>query len=174
MINKFFKQKGFSLIEVIIASFIFLIGTLGAITLIQQAIISGGVSLSKLVAANLAQEGIEVLKNIRDVSCLADGNGDGLPDYNWDYWYANTSNGDYLVQYNDVALRSFSDVALKLNGTTGLYGYDSGIESSFSFKRKVNLTKISNNEIKVTSTVTWVEKNRSHSLVVEDRLWNWR
>ena len=157
------------MIGVMVASFVFLIGTLGSISLIQQSIVSGGVSLSKLLASGLAQEGIEVIKNIRDINYGANG---------WDDWYAGISGStDYLIQYNDINLtaRSFSDtVVLRFDKTTGLYGYDVGADSDFSFKRKVNLTKVSDNEIQITSTVTWVEGGRNHSLVAEDRLWNWR
>jgi len=157
------------LIGVMVASFIFLIGTLGSISLIQKSIASGDISSSRLVAVNLAQEGIEVVKNIREINYQING---------WDDWYAGILGSvDYLVQYDDseLGVRSFSDATtLKFDKTTGLFGYDIGTDSRFFFKRKVNLTKISDNEIQVTSTMTWVEGGRNHSLVVEDWLWNWR
>jgi type II secretory pathway pseudopilin PulG len=159
-------EDGFSLLEVIIAIYIITVALVGIMTLLSQTTSSAAVSYSKLIAVHLAQEGIEVVRNIRDLNYGTNG---------WDDWYAGISGTtDYLVQYNDIALRSFGDTVLKYDSSTGLYGYDDGSNASFSFKRKITLSKISDAQIKVTAQVSWTEHGRSQSLTVEDRLWNWR
>ncbi len=164
--SAWFRAAGFSLLEVIIAIFIIVTVLVGVMTLLSQAITSGVVSSSKLIAANLAQEGIEVVKNIRDLNYGGSG---------WDDWYSGISGtNNYLVQYNDSSLRTFEDQPLKYDSSTGLYGYDFGIATSFTYKRKITLSKISDVEVKVAAEVTWTEQGRFHSLGVEDRLWNWR
>ncbi len=160
-------ESGFFLLEVIIAVFILEIGVIGTVLLLKQASSSVSVSASRLVAAQLAQEGIEIVKNIRDIN------------YNeidkWGTWYNSISGiSYYLVQYNDVALRTFSDTALKLNSVTGLYGYDAGGAVPADFKRKIILEKISADEVKVVTEMTWQDRGRSYTLEAEDRLWNWR
>ena len=165
----FASEKGFSLLEVIFALFIVSIALLGILTLTTYVGSAGGASSSKLVAASLAQEGIEVVKNIRDLNFDASG---------WNNWYDSISETatNYIVQYDDDDLRSFSDTPLRYDSVSGLYGYDAG--SDTPYKRVISLTKNPGgsdaNEIKVSVQITWSENSRSYSLIAEDRLWNWR
>jgi len=161
------KQTGFSLIEVIVAIYILLIGIVGVMALTINTTKAGAVSSSKLIAANLAQEGIEVVKNIRDLNYGENG---------WADWHAAIASGDYLVQYNSTALISpYVDNAYFLYDT-GLYNYDTGSTNKYKFKRKITIenTDPSYRYLKVISTVGWIENSRDHSLVVEEELWNWR
>jgi len=164
------SESGFSLIEVMMAIYIIITALTGIMALVSSINVSVGASSSKLVAANLAQEGIEVVKSIRDLNFGVNA---------WDDWYASFSGvNNYLVQYNDTALRAFQDTPLRYDSATGLYGYDAGSAASFTYKRKIILTKnpsgADDNEIKVEAVVSWTEHNRSQTLTVEDRLWNWR
>ena len=52
------------MIESTIAIFLLIVGTVGAFTLIQKTITFTAISSSQLVASYLAQEGIEVIRNI--------------------------------------------------------------------------------------------------------------
>ncbi len=63
-------NKSFTLIEVIIAIFILTMGTVGAFSLIQRTIAFTSISSSRLTAAYLAQEGMEIARNIRDSNYL--------------------------------------------------------------------------------------------------------
>lgn len=164
------NESGFSLLEVMIAIYIIITALTGIMALVSSINASASVSSSKLVAANLAQEGIEVVKSIRDLNFGVNA---------WDDWYASISGTNtYLVQYNDTAWRGFQDIPLKYDSATGLYGYDAGIDTPFAYKRRIILTKnpsgADDNEIKVEAMVSWTEHNRSQTLTVEDRLWNWR
>ena len=64
------QNKSFTLIEVIVAIFLITVGTVGAFTLMQRTIAFTAVSSSQLVASYLAQEGIEIIRNIRDTNYL--------------------------------------------------------------------------------------------------------
>ena len=159
-------ESGFSLMEVIIAIYIIITALTGIMALVSAINVSASASSSKLIAANLAQEGIEVVKSIRDLNFGVN---------SWDDWYASFSGANnYLVQYNDAAWRGWQDIPLKYDSATGLYGYDAGVNTPFAYKRKIILTKVDDNEIKVEAIVSWTEHNRSQTLTVEDRLWNWR
>jgi len=169
--KNFFKDKknGFSMIEVIVSLFIISTALTGVMTLISHTVSSSGASASRLAAAELAQEGIEVVKNIRDLNFDANG---------WDDCYSTyVGTNDYLIQYNDTALRPFiSEYPLRFDSLSGLYGYDAGADTPY--KRRITLSKnpsgSDENEILVTVQVTWTEKGRSNALTVEDRIWNWR
>ena len=63
-------SKGFSLIETIIALFVLTLGVVGAFVVISQTIRISPSVRQEIVAANLAQEGIEIIRNIRDNTLL--------------------------------------------------------------------------------------------------------
>ena len=150
------NQKGFSLLEVIVAVFVVAVGLVGILTLANISLKGASTSKMKLIASGLAQEGIEVVRDIRRSNT------------EWDDWYALISNGDYRIQYDSANLMSFSETPLKLDAGSGLYQYSSGNNSLFY--RKITLTIISADEVKVVVEVKWPD----HTLAAEDRLWNWK
>jgi len=72
MLNKTFKFKnrGFTLIEVVIAVSILTIGVLAAFNVVQNITIYSKLTSSRLTATYLAQEGIELVRNQRDTNWL--------------------------------------------------------------------------------------------------------
>jgi len=154
------KNKGFSLIGIIVSIFIISVGLVGILGLANTSLKGAGLSKARLIASGLAQEGVEVVKNIRKSNL------------EWDDWYNSVVNGDYRIQYNSAALMSFSETPLNLDTTSGLYQYDSG--GNTTFYRKITLTKISDHEVKVVVEIKWLLKGGQHVLIVEDRLWNWK
>ncbi len=152
-------QKGFSLLEVIIAIFIAAVGLVGILSLANMSLKESSLSKDRLIASGLAQEGIEIIRDIRKSNI------------EWSDWYSGLSNGDYRVQYNSADLISYSETPLKLN-SNNLYQYDSG--DNFPFYRKINLTKISADEVKIIAEVKWQIKGNWYYLIAENRLWNWK
>jgi len=69
MLNKM-SQRGFTLLEAIVSIFIVTVGVGGVFTLVNQTIGGTQAVSSKLTATYLAQEGIEVVRNIRDGNLL--------------------------------------------------------------------------------------------------------
>lgn len=153
------NEAGFSLLGVIAAFFIITVGMVGVLGLANTTIKGSSLSKMRLIASGLAQEGIEVDRNMR-------------ADTDWTEWHTAVSNGDYIAQYNSSNLVSFFETPLKFNSISGLYQYDSGNNSPFY--RKVSLTKVSNNEAKIVVEIKWQTKGQWHYLTVEDRLWDWR
>ncbi|MCR4322614.1 MAG: type II secretion system GspH family protein [Candidatus Azambacteria bacterium] len=64
-------QRGFTLLESMVAIAIFTMGISTAVFVITQSISVGTRTKNKIIAANLTQEGIEVVRNIRDRNWLA-------------------------------------------------------------------------------------------------------
>jgi Tfp pilus assembly protein PilV len=160
MTNSKLKNQGFSLLGVMITIFITSVGLLTILSLAVTSIKSSALSEARLIASGLAQEGVEVVRGFRRAQI------------EWDDWYSSVSSGDYRVQYDSASLMSFSETPLKLDTTSGLYQYDTGNNSPFY--RKVSLTKVSDNEVKVLVEVKWQLKGNWHYLTVEERLWNWK
>ncbi len=72
--NKLFKkswaESGESLIETVVSIAVLAMGGLGATAIIFSSLIAGGVSRDRVIATNLAREGIEVVRSIRDTNWL--------------------------------------------------------------------------------------------------------
>ncbi len=162
------KDKGFSLIGIIVSIFIISVGLMGILGLANTSLKGAALSKARLIASGLAQEGVEVVKGIRKL------NEDD--ESNWGNWHSNVVSGDYRIQYDSSSLMPFSETPLNLDTTSGLYQYDSGTNSIFY--RKVSLTKnpdgLSDDQVKVVVEIKWLLKGGQHVLIVEDRLWNWK
>lgn len=169
------KKNGFSLLEVMIAGFIVSLGLVGALTLINYSIKAASFSKNKLIASFLAQEGIEIVRHIRDSQS------------SWDDWYSCPplpclSESSYLVEYYDDSIiddfSPYSETPLRID-SSGRYQYASGATTLFS--RKVTLKAIISppettepNELQVVVEVKWKERGVEKKVTAEDRLWNWR
>jgi len=65
-------MRGFSLLEVIIAIAILSTGIVASVSLISRTISASSAVKNQLIAVNLAQEGIEVIHNIRHTNWIND------------------------------------------------------------------------------------------------------
>jgi Tfp pilus assembly protein PilV len=78
------SKKAFSLIEALVAISILMVGILGAFILVVRTLASTPVVQARLVAANLSQEGIELVRKIRDTNFInADDFRKGLENGSW-------------------------------------------------------------------------------------------
>ena len=85
-------KRGFTILELMAAIVVISIGVLGAYSVVQQIFSATFVSSTRLTATYLAQEGIENIRNIRDINWLQ-GN-------DWDEGMVNNSESDVLPEYN--------------------------------------------------------------------------
>jgi len=155
------KSNGFTLIEALVALVILTVA-LGPALVLSSNISSTASSIqNNLIAANLAQEGVEVIRALRDTNWF-----NGLS------FDAGLANGIYRIEWNSNALISLgSNPPLKIN--SGLYNYSSGTDTIF--KRTVTITKPNSEELSIISDVTWTEKgNRSRDVKAESHLFNWK
>ena len=154
-------NKGFSIIEVLVAISVITIGITGAMNLINFTISSVAMSKSQTIAVSLTQEGMEIVRSIRDSNWLEKV-----------AWDSGLGAGDYRVQYDNNSLLLLSgNPVLKIN-SNGFYQYDSGTDTRF--KRKMTISDVSANEIKVVSEVTWDERGKSYDTSAETRLYDWK
>lgn len=157
------KGAGFSLMEVIIAIAVIIATLITLIALISSVVSGLKPAGFKLTAVSLAQEGLEIVRNIRDSNWLSYKRAP-------ENWRDGLAAGDYRVQYNESALLFWADSFLKIDNN-GFYQYDSG--SNTPFKRKITIGHIGNNQIKAVSEITWQEKGKSYIITAESRLYNW-
>lgn len=161
------KNKAFTLIEVIISIAVILTALISAISLITFSTTGIRINKSKIIAVGLAQEGLEIVKNIRDNNWLH--NCPACDRRTADTWRIGLEVGDWRIQHDTENLLSFSATPLKLD-SSGFYQYGNG--SSTPFYRRVNIQYIDDNQIKVVSEITWTEGG-NQTVSVEARYYNW-
>jgi len=134
-------------LEVMLAIFILTTAIVGSFSLIQQTLRASSLNQSKLIACYLGQEGIEIVRNIRDNNWLEQYMTD--PTLSWD---DGLDEGEYIAAFGDQALRIFEDTPLYLNDD-GFYDYAG--TSPTIFKRKITINKIDSSTLEATVEVSW-------------------
>jgi|SRR3989344_809529 len=157
-------RKGFTLIEVIVSIAIISLVSVGITFAISSSLSVAGRIKNSLVASGLSQEGLEIVRNIRDKDWHSGAVfGTSLP------------SGQYLVDWNSQSLLFFSDTFLKKD-SSGLYNYVSGQDTIF--KRKIIIENSAQNPATVEKVarveISWQEKSGPKTIQAELRLFNWR
>ena len=159
-------SKSFTLLEVILAITILTTAAAGAFILIIQVISASAIVESKLIASYLAQEGIEIVKNIRDANWLQKNN-----------WCENLDEGDWEADYtsSDLSISFGSGTYLYIDAN-GFYCY-SPSSNQTKFKRKITISKevAEPDRLKVSVEVQWEDRGKTHQhIIVQAYLYNWR
>lgn len=155
------SSAGFTLLETIIATGVIVIGLISALTLITNTLFYVSNISDRLIAVNLVEEGIEVVRNIRDENWLRNLT-----------WNSGLNDGSYQVAYNSTSLLPYMGSPFLFNSTTGLYNYTSG--SATNYVRQISITNLSSYEIRVISTVTWKRRSVTYTSSAESHLFNWK
>jgi len=162
-------KRGFTLIEVVVSIFVLSIA-LSAISFIFSSVIASANTVKhNFIASFLAQEGIEVMNNLRNGDWIA-----GRP-----FGSFGTAgvlgNGSYRVQWDSaVPITIVTNPPLLYDSTTGLYGYSSGTASGFTREIVVD-TVIPNIQIRITANVSWTDsRGNVRNLAAESHLYNWK
>ncbi|MFA5126922.1 MAG: prepilin-type N-terminal cleavage/methylation domain-containing protein [Patescibacteria group bacterium] len=168
----FKSDSGFTLIEVLLALTIFAIGILAVITLSDANVRLAKESADRVLVANLAREGIELVRNVRDSNWLKIednqtdcGGSDICP---WDYrLHAEDNGGFFAIDYTyettglltgctswDNCLDSSSALGrIYLNETTGYYSHQPGGKvTNFSRIIKIENLCLANDGTSITET----------------------
>lgn len=163
-------NKGFTLLEVIAAIFILTVGIGSAFTLISQTLSAVSLVRERLIASYLVQEGIEIVRNIRDGNWLEQRTASTTP------WDDGLDVGDWQADYLSQNLTTYpsydtSPLFLNIDANNDFYSYSSG--SPTFFKRKISIEESSTSTIKVEVNVEWTEKGRTHNFKALEYLTNW-
>ncbi len=167
------KKEGFTLIEIIIAIFILSVAIVGIFSAFSIVLILTSDLADRLTATYLAQEGIEIVRNIRDTNWL---NMDANPDsgYTWVDGlgvdeFLNCDQGckaDYTTGIKTSVMSPWTGTAadyLYINDINGFYDYtQTGTKTKF--KRKIIITPLadvggnSDHILKVIVETSWDRK----------------
>lgn len=166
------KLGGFTLVEALVAIAILITAVVGPISLIGDATHKLYYSRDRLIALNLAQEGIEVARQKRDSNMLG-----GVV-----AWNNGLANGDYTI-YGDVSSTSLvfcaappCDQKIYSDNITKIYKQNSAGGTVTGFSRNINIFNTVStppDELKVTSTVTWTTGGQAGTVTVSEYLFKW-
>jgi prepilin-type N-terminal cleavage/methylation domain-containing protein len=136
-------RQGFTLIEMLVVVFVVGMGLIGALSFFSLNIGNQAENKNELIAAGLAQEGVELVRNIRDYNLL---NG-----YSWDQGLSNCS----AIDFNSLSTHQCSGAgsAVCLDANSRYYQCSSG---NTGFTRTINVSGINpDGSRKITCTVSW-------------------
>lgn len=158
------RRAGFTLVEALVALTLLTVGLIPAFRQASDAVALAGSIRNSLIASNLAQEGAEVVRGIRDANWFA-----GLPFND----KLDACGSGCTVQYDSdgPVVASFMATALKFDANTGLYQYGSGTDTLFT--RTVFVSDESDHHLKVRVVVEWRERTGQKTVELEYHLYDW-
>ncbi|MDP3763113.1 MAG: prepilin-type N-terminal cleavage/methylation domain-containing protein [bacterium] len=171
------KNKGFTIVESLVAITILVLAVIGATSAIQTGISSYIFSKNQILAFYLAQEGFEQIRNIRDEN--------GLKNQNWltgisadtsdPCFFGNACTVDPIGSSVPTRCNSGPGTCpvLRQNTSTGFFGYDP-ISPATIFRREIILTQINANEISILVTVNWSKGIINRQFKARENILNWQ
>jgi Tfp pilus assembly protein PilX len=156
--------RGFTLVEALVALTLLTVGLIPAFRQASDSIILAGLVRNSLIANNLAQEGAEVVRSLRDANWFT-GNqfSTGL----------DSCTTGCAVEFDSTALlgSAFAAAPLKLDPQTGLYQYATGADTVF--RRQVIITPVGDHELVVIVRIQWPERSGQRTHEIEYHLYDW-
>ena len=190
--TRFHASNGFSVMEVIVAIGIVAIVSAAAFSLLAASLRVNRNIRNALVASSLAEEGMELVRSIRDSNWVTGNIGDGTTcTAGSGQWRQGLCPGTYIMNYSDTALQSGSFLLYRRGSSpTGYYTHSSVGNAPTPFRREITITNATDDpltsrnetifEVIVAVRVYWCRKGdqpcpvaQENSLHVEERLRNW-
>lgn len=183
------KNKGFTLIETLVALSIFVVSVLVMISVSAGGINSTNVAKQKTVATFLANEGLEYVRNFRDTYSLGGGVTTTTSDWNYFSNMIVSKCGDAVGGCVVGPHRDFTDATtindcsnglcpkLFLDSINGYYDYsNNNNDPQTMYIRTIKVDFVDPNNLdvlKVTSNVIWGPNANEYNVTVSEYLYNW-
>ena len=175
MDNIFEKEKGFTLLEMLISIMVITIGVLGIYSAVLKYTKATQVARENLTAAYLGQEGIEIIKNIRDTNWI-----------NAETWNDDLTGCDAVDGSCEIdtifgggtakdpvfTIWSGSGRSLYIENSTKLYKYLASPGASdirTIYTRKITIDSVTDDVLKIQVDVYW----RGKTTTVKEDIYNW-
>lgn len=180
--NKKMSTSGFTLIEALVAISILMISVAGPLVAASTGLQNSMYARDQIVAFYIAQEGIEMIRAVRD--------GNALNNTPWLTGIAASCTAVGGACGIDIRNRNFIDCtgALKPScniyydskgliaggsGVRGIYSHVSGGTQQTVYNRTITISPIvANQESTIDVTVTWISRGATKTITVQSRLFN--
>lgn len=174
------KNKGFSLIEALVAVSIFVFAILTPLRIANQSLLSSVFTKDQIIALGLARDGVEFINYWRSVNSATGEfwtNGIFVGDAHTMCGNSVGCKVDTSVTAGNITLNS-DNAVLRLDPVTGRYGYD-GSWTPTKYTRVIYVTGIDNADdpwvgIAVEAKVSWeLTPGFTRSVTIKEFLFNW-
>ncbi len=178
------QKRGFTLIEALVAITVLLLSIVGPMAIAQTGIQNSIYAKDQIVAFYIAQEGIEIIRNIRDENALngrpwltgipigtggadcASASGCGIDIDNMNFIDCTASSGSACnIFYDEDGLSNGS------GNPRAIYSHDSNGAQTI-YRRSIRITNVSANEIVVDAVVAWQSRGATRTITVQSRLFD--
>ena len=173
--KKVLEIKGFTLVETLVAVLLLTLSISGPLWMAQQSFVAARISQSQTVARFLAQEGVELVRGVRDTNILKSeewlfGLTECRTEFGCEIHHINTGTQVVRVCSEDDGCNP-----LKFNESEGTYSYLSGSNYTVSsFVREVTITDITpDKDVEVFVKVSWNDRGIIRSVTTQEYLFNW-
>lgn len=181
------RQSGFTLVETLVAISIFTLSVLALMVALGGGLKSASFAQSKVTASYLAQEGIELMRNMRDTFVLYDGGQNGWSDFlthvsdcqnkgcvfhTEELVYGDTNRPITHITLDDC--QASLCPPLYYHTDSGTYDYNAGAGDAVlsSYRRNIRISIINPHEARINSFVFWGDQNNSVSFTENIFDWN--
>lgn len=166
------SKKGFTLLETLVAISILLIAVVGPMSIIGRSLPQSAYARDHAIAVNLAQEGIEAVRQKRDSNMLDKWNSGPSS------WDSGLGNGTYVIDPTSSTMLFFCGAigcdpntqAIRQNAAGWFYQSNTGVDPMIKFIRFISINDGSGpHEKRVTAFVFWQDSSETpYSLVVTE------
>ncbi len=195
-------SKGQSLIEAIVGIGILVAGLITTLAVGITTIRAGQIAKSRTIADNLAREGLEVVRNIRDSNWLYQNSINPANQIRWDDQLCETDDDhtafpslsddfNWTLDYSLDDLTEAPAIIYQINDTTlhqTYYRQPSRADATVTVFRRIleitprnqagaeiaGCTSEEPTSYRVASTVQWTERGTTHQTELEEEIYNWR
>ena len=175
------SRHGFTILEITVCIFIIVMGLMGVLSLANQNIQVETINKNTLIASQLAQEGLEMVRNKRDMNWLQGGDWEksssSVADSRLDILQEPTYR--YTIDAFNGALVPIStgindpQTQLYLN-SSGYYTHDSTNAHATGFNRLISVGNESAASTSVTCLVQWKKGTNTYNFSAQTVLYNWK
>ena len=176
------RREAFTLLETVVALAIIVSAIAGPFTLASRGVFSAKIARSKLIALNLAQEGIELARHARENNILNGFNWRGagcaagstlgcvnLADGSYQQDVFTAADGSTPPLNSNARLRIMDEIT---DAYYGVYSQNRGAQTPFT--RVVTISTPGDDKMKVVSIVSWLEAGVSRRVELQEVMYNWR
>jgi len=170
-------SSGFTIMEMVVVIFVISFGLLGVISLVTQNVQVGYINKNMIIASQLCQESLEMVRNIRDDNWLGsdDWKTGSTSNPNTDWIQDGVYSLDYTGNITNTSDINDPNAKLYIDGNN-LYRHLSipGTATTTAFSRTVEIKTETDASSTVECVVQWKTGSNTHRFTAQTVFYNWR